>query len=211
MVWRYATCLLVAAAVSSALFLLMESIVGQENRPLEDDAPRFVIDFVRLRHEATLQTKDRIKPSRPDTPPPPVAPALLMPSSRDGPPVSVALAADRPAIDNDIDLSNGPSIGVGAADSDTIPLVRINPLYPPRAAERGIEGWVLVEFTISEGGAVENPRVVDAEPRGIFESAAIRAIHRWRYRPRIENGKPIRRPGIRVRLTFDLESDLDRE
>ena len=99
--------------------------------------------------------------------------------------------------------------GIGPAgaivDSDAIPLVRIEPTYPPRAAERGIEGWVEVEFTISPRGTVEDPVVVAYHPSSIFNNAALRAIRRWKYNPKIVNGKPVARKGVKVHLEFELE------
>ncbi len=86
-------------------------------------------------------------------------------------------------------------------DTDEAPLVRILPEYPPHA--RG-EGWVLVRFDVSASGAVENARVVDAAPRGVFEGAALRAIARWRYRPAVTQGRAVSRRGLEVRLRFAL-------
>ena len=84
-------------------------------------------------------------------------------------------------------------------------MVRVNPQYPIRAEERGIEGWVELEFTISEAGTVKEARVIAAKPRGVFDRSALRAIKKWKYNPKVEDGKPVERPGVTVRLTFDLE------
>ena len=89
--------------------------------------------------------------------------------------------------------------------SDIIPLVRVNPQYPMRAAQRGIEGWVEVEFTITPAGTVSDPVVIGAKPKGMFNRAALRAIRKWKYNPRMENGVAVERPGVKVRLTFELE------
>ena len=93
----------------------------------------------------------------------------------------------------------------GGSDRDVIPLVRINPDYPQRALSRGIEGWVLVEFTITPSGTVADPKVIDADPKGIFEEPALKAIARWKYNPKVEEGVAVERRGIRVVLRFDLE------
>jgi protein TonB len=85
-----------------------------------------------------------------------------------------------------------------------VPLVRVDPQYPPKAKQRRIEGWVDIEFTIGPAGTVENPKVIGASPRAVFEESALRAVRRWRYNPKIENGVAVARPGIRVRLRFEL-------
>ena len=85
---------------------------------------------------------------------------------------------------------------VGGTDTDAMAVVRIPPLYPVRAETRGIEGWVRVRFTISPNGSVRDARVVAAEPTGEFEEAALTAIERWRYNPRIVDGVAVDRVGV---------------
>ena len=99
-------------------------------------------------------------------------------------------------------LGHGISVG---SDRDVIPLVRINPEYPNRARERGIEGWVQVQFTITPAGTVADQKVVDADPKGLFERAALEAIGRWKYNPKVVDGRAMERRGVMVVLTFKLE------
>jgi protein TonB len=107
------------------------------------------------------------------------------------------------------DLGAGPDLGMGPnmgapSDSDSVPLVRVPPQYPIRAAERGIEGWVVLRFTITATGTVENPVVLDANPKRIFDRSAIRALKKWKYRPRIVDGVAVNRVE-EVKLSFDLD------
>jgi len=74
---------------------------------------------------------------------------------------------------------------------EAIPLVRISPLYPPRALSRRIEGRVKIEFTVSEEGKVINPIVVAAKPKGVFNRAALRAIRKWKFNKRLVDGLPV--------------------
>src|SRR5690606_35594926 len=90
------------------------------------------------------------------------------------------------------------------AGSSPMPLVRVPPEYPPAALARGLEGWVLLQFTISTIGTVKDATVVDANPKGVFDDAALKAIARWRYNPRVEGGVPVERPGIQTRIMFEL-------
>lgn len=92
-----------------------------------------------------------------------------------------------------------------AADRDVVPLVRIEPDYPARAAQRGIEGYAVVQFTITPAGTVKDPIIIDAEPDGVFDSAAVAAVSRWKYNPKMEGGAAVERRGIRVKLAFKLE------
>ena len=86
-----------------------------------------------------------------------------------------------------------------------IPFLTPPPEYPQRALARGVEGWVLVSFTIAASGAVADPMVVDADPPGVFDAAALRAVMRYRYRPQIVAGVPTATPGMLLRIHFELE------
>ncbi len=198
---RYLLTAGLAALVTFGLFWMMQALIGVEAGPL-DEKPGQIVDFVRLKKETEPEKKKR---ELPDKKPPEEAP----------PPLDMNLARSLrpdlggegfgPGFDSDMELNGGANLGLGAADQDVVPLVRVNPEYPIRAAQRGIEGWVEVAFTISPTGTVTDAEVIGYYPSSVFNSAALRAIRRWKYNPKIENGKPVERPGVTVRLTFQLQ------
>jgi protein TonB len=77
-------------------------------------------------------------------------------------------------------------------------------MYPRDAAMNGTEGWVKVEFTITEVGTVKDPRVIEAEPPRIFNREAIRAILKWKFKPRVIDGVAIERRATQV-IDFTLD------
>jgi protein TonB len=99
----------------------------------------------------------------------------------------------------------GLSLSAGS-DTDVIPLVRIPPEYPPRALSRELEGWVRVRFTITETGTVKDAIVVESSS-SVFDDAALRAIARWRYNPKVENGVAVERVGVETILDFQLADE----
>ncbi len=127
----------------------------------------------------------------------------------------------------DISLGDGPglnieraSIDVGASmqienasiaatDGDYLPLVTIAPQYPTRALQRGIEGWSLMEFTVNGIGNVieESIVVVDSEPPNIFDRSSIRAVARFKYQPRVVEGKGVDVPGVRTVIRYELDNN----
>lgn len=81
----------------------------------------------------------------------------------------------------------------GAGEGDALALLKVAPQYPRKAALAGKEGWVKVEFTITGSGTVVDPVVLDSKPRRVFDRAALKAIRKWRFKPRVVNGEPVER------------------
>jgi protein TonB len=170
------------------------------------------IDFVRLRRDTVVEEKKRVKPQieKPE-PPPPSAPNVAT-SKKTSVIAGTDIAALAPSVDFSAvgggsggNLAAALAVG-GGTDRDAVPQVRIQPDYPIGARQKGIEGWVDVQFTVGPDGSVRNPVVLNAEPRTIFDSAAIQAVKGWKYNPKIQDGKPVERAGLKVRIRFELES-----
>ena len=84
---------------------------------------------------------------------------------------------------------------------------RSPPDYPKRAASRDIEGWVQVRFSIDVKGEPFNVEVLEAEPKGVFDKAAIKSIEKWRFSPaRSETtGLPVASTNVSTKLNFQLQ------
>ena len=197
---RYAIAITVAGGITFSLFFLMQFLISAELGWTESvKGP--VIEFVRLVKDSDLETRKRRLPDRtaPDEPPPP--PQIdFSKTARPDQEVGNAI----PIFDRDVNLAGGLDLGAPPTDTDVIPLVRVNPQYPATAQSRGIEGWVQIRFTITAAGTVRDPVVVAAQPPRIFDRAALRAIRKWKYNPKIDDGKAVERPGVKVRLDFRI-------
>ncbi|MDC0980465.1 energy transducer TonB, partial [Bdellovibrionales bacterium] len=88
---------------------------------------------------------------------------------------------------------------------EVLPLVRIEPQYPRKAAMSGKQGWVLLKFDITPMGSVNQIEILDSKPRRIFNMAAKRALLKWKYRPKIVDGKAVSQLDNKVRIEFRLE------
>jgi protein TonB len=164
-----------------------------------DRAEALRIEFSRMRRDTEVVTKRDEKVERERPPPTPETPRMAFSATGiDNNVATLAPTVDARGAMSRLTMSAG-------SDRDVIPLVRINPDYPPRAQQRGIEGYVIVQFTITATGTVKDAIVVEAQPKGMFDDAALKAIARWRYNPKVENGTAVERVGIRTRLTFQLE------
>jgi len=92
----------------------------------------------------------------------------------------------------------------GVQQRDLEPVATPDPVYPPAAFRQGVAGWVEVEYTVNERGTTTDVAVVAAEPRGVFDEAAVVAVSGWKYRPRVVNGRPVAQR-TSVTLQFNVE------
>ncbi|MBS25004.1 MAG: energy transducer TonB [Gammaproteobacteria bacterium] len=109
-------------------------------------------------------------------------------------------------IDTGLELSNA---SISATDGDYLPLVAIAPQYPTRAAQRGIQGWCLVSFTVDGlGNVIEDTiAVVDAEPPNIFDRSSVRAAARFKFQPRVVDGQGVEVAGVQYLFRYQLEDN----
>ncbi|RUL64262.1 energy transducer TonB [Dyella dinghuensis] len=84
--------------------------------------------------------------------------------------------------------ANTPSSSGGGETRDAIPVSSIRVQYPANALRNNLEGWVDVAFTVNADGTVGNVQVVGAQPRHVFDSAAIEAIRRAKFSPALRDG-----------------------
>lgn len=190
---------LAGSLIAGSMFWVLNELIGTTLRTTDFvEAKR--IEFSRMRRDTEIVSKREEKPEHTPPPPMPLAPRTAFTASGS---VERNVARLSPVLDVRGALS-GLHLAAGS-DRDVIPLVRIAPDYPLRALTRGIEGWVKVEFTISASGSVKNAKVVAAEPKNIFDDAALKAILRWRYNPRIEGGVAVERVGVQTIIRFKLE------
>lgn len=191
-----------ACVITFGLFWTMQALVSVTGE-LQEGSSTPKIDFVRLRKNTAPPEKKREPPKRqkPEQAPPP--PEISMSKA------SLEPTTDFGAIGTDINageaLAGGLASGAGS-DRDAVPLVRVEPDYPMRARQRGVEGWVHVSFTISKAGTVKDVAIINSEPRGVFEKSAIAAVSRWKYNPKIVGGVPVERPNQQMWFPFDMEN-----
>jgi protein TonB len=189
---------ILAILLAGSLFWALRTLIG-ETVDVGELRQATRIDFTRMRRDTEVQTKrdEKIERERP-----PVQPELPQMSLQSGN-VENNVAMLTPNLDPRSAMQ-GMKLSAGS-DRDVIPLVRISPDYPQRALSRGIEGWVLVRFTITAAGTVKDAKVIDAQPKNIFDDAALKAIARWRYNPKVEEGVAVERIGVQTIIRFQLE------
>ncbi|MFQ5416795.1 MAG: energy transducer TonB [Myxococcota bacterium] len=184
-----------------ALFWVMQALVSVSGE-LREAGSRLTVDFVRLRKDHTPEMKKREPPKRekPEQQPPP--PEMNMAKAMNP---GDAVGEIIPIVDTTMELGKATALGTGGgSDRDIVPLVRVDPDYPPRAKQQGIEGYVDLEFTISPVGTVQDAIVIGSQPPNVFDRAALRAVRKWRYNPKVVNGLAVVRANVQVRLRFTV-------
>jgi len=194
--------------VSLALFWLMQMMISNNQQGFKKTDNLQMTEFVRLKRETKLQTKERDIPDEPEPekrPPPPKMTVQQVQVTQNNVPQMDMPNLDIPLQTNSFNGSaiQGVQIGAGSISTNVIPLVRIPPRYPMRAANRRIQGWVKVEFTITEQGTVKDAVVIDAQPSKVFNRAALQAIKRWKFKAKIIGGEAFEQRAIQV-LQFKL-------
>ena len=189
-----------AAIVTVFLFVLMMSLISEEFKPQDKlDLQAFEInpqveDLKLLERETKITEIKKI-----ETPPPP--------------PQIERQKADRPAepiasLEGAVPEFEPPKIDrsqfqITVSDRDAQPLVRIPPNMPPRAEK---SGHCKVRFNVSPDGAPFDV-VATYCTQSLFERPTIRSVQKWKYNPKIQDGRPVGRSGVESRITFQLSDD----
>jgi TonB family protein len=98
------------------------------------------------------------------------------------------------------------AVSTGCASRDApLQLLSGNELsYPAEARRQGIEGTVSVRYDVDAEGVVQNAQVVTATPPDLFDSAALKTVQGWRFRPRMQDGQPVAVRGLVSDISFRL-------
>lgn len=197
--FKTSTAVLGGAVMTFIAFAFMQYLIsGEQRAPIKLGDDITVEIFQAPEDKQTTHIK-RIPPP-PTAKVPPKAPPRVTPSNE---PITAISTAPPIVIDG---FGNDMKQTLTRPTGDASPIVRINPKYPTSAARDGIEGWVQLSFNISPTGEVIDATVVNAEPKRIFDREALRAIKRWKYRPKVIEGVAQLQTGQTVQLDFKLDS-----
>lgn len=188
--------------VTGTMFWFLARLIAVQDGP-GDLVKAARIEFTRMRKDSQVESRreELQKAQRERVAQVPVAPRMSVSMNAQVSTAPVQIVA--PKVDA---TSVKMNLTAGGSDRSVAPLVRVPPEYPRRALERGIEGWVHVRFTITAAGTVKDLVVVDSEPKGVFDEAATKAVARWRYNPKVENGVAVERVGEQTLVRFKLEN-----
>lgn len=202
---RYLSLLALATVITLSAFYLMHRLIDQDAAAPASPPPVTMIRFGPI---------DIPEPPEPDRPEPPERP-----EPKEPPPSSRVIAEFEPiertmdlepsdsALADPVSVLQGTFQPPGQTDSrNARPVATVPPPYPRDAALNGIEGWVRMAIEIDAAGRVVDVRVIQAEPAGVFEQTAVRAVRRWTWKPAVVGGEPQAQTVLKE-LTFRLDDN----
>lgn len=197
---RYAFSIVIGVVVTMSLLFLMQVLIATGKQALTKPRDRAKLEFVRVKRNEALNTEDFTpeKPPKPPETPPETPPQDMDNIDPSAPTINVA----PPTVSAETSIG-GPG-GMNIAEGDYLPIVRVAPVYPARALSRGLEGYVDMAFTVTTTGTVKDPVVVFSTS-SLFERAAVRAVLKFKYKPRVVDGVPVEVPNVKTRITFKIE------
>lgn len=199
--FRIALAIPVGALVTFGLFTLMTILIATGEKAYKDLSDSQSINFVRVKRDESSQAQERDRPQQ--LPPPAAPPPPPMQQTAALKPSNSGVAMPIPEVASGVGMG-GFNLSA-PTDGDIMPLVRVAPQYPQRAASQEIEGWVRLMLTIAADGSVAEAVIDDSDPKRIFDRAARRAALKWKYKPKIEDGIAVVRTGVYTTITFQLE------
>lgn len=194
--------------ITIVLFSIMVLLISLGDSGIKEDKSVKLADIVMPERQIDTFMTEVDKPEKPEEQPEDIA----QPELDLAPLTGVDVSLPKPK-------ANFAGSGSFFRDGEYIPLFKVTPIYPRRAQERGIMGFAIVTFTITETGTVENAKPLEGacgdptnpdtvfRPCSIFNSAASRASLKLKYKPKIVDGKAVRVDDVPHKFTFILEED----
>lgn len=191
-----------ATAVATALLWTMQYLISTADASIGEPHRLGELVFVRIKPPEVIEPVDREKPTPPTDVTPPPTGFKLDPDDVGG--TTVTFQATPPKME--VAKPSGVNMG-GLGDGRILPIVKVAPIYPTRAIERGIEGFCVVKYTVATNGAVRKPAIVEDQcTSSLFRRASISAALKFRYRPEVVDGVAIAVPNVRNKFVFALEN-----
>jgi periplasmic protein TonB len=182
--------------MTAVLLWVMHILIASGPDAFTTPRPRMELNWISLQPEED----DPIEQPPPKKPPPP---RKAPPDLRQQGPAGEVIGVPMPKPDAPLPAGPGKS-DFGQSNAPLVDVMYVRPIYPADAAARGLEGFVIVSFDVTELGTVTNVVVLESSHR-IFERAAREAALRSRFRPRVVEGTAQVTPGIVRRYRFEME------
>lgn len=195
---RFAIAGVTGVVVTFALLWVMQILIATGKDALTNKRDFRFVDFVRIKRDEVINL-DEDKPEKPPEPEqqPPDMPQPQLDQLNTSDTVNISFS--RTGIELDPTRGN-----FSIVDGDYLPIVKVAPIYPRRAQTRGLEGYCLLEFTVTRTGTVRDARAIECTS-SLFQRASVNAAAKFKYKPRVVDGQEIEVPGVQHIIRFEIE------
>lgn len=192
--------------ITLGLLFLMNSLVNTEFEA-PDESKSVKIPDIRM---SNTKIETRLEDAKPEKPQEPETPPDLPEPEFDNPQVSAdALNMSAPIAKAGIDVGGN---SLAFSEGEYLPIVKVPPEYPSTALSRGIEGFCTVVYTVTETGTTRDPQPIpdqcvtkEGKPTTVFNRASVKAALKFKYKPKVVDGKPVEVPGVKNRFTYEMQ------
>jgi periplasmic protein TonB len=205
---RLAVGAMLGAVTTLCLLILMNLLINNQFEQPDDFLALPVAPVFMPSVNVEKRTEDP-RPVKPIAPEPP--PEEMSVAEFEIPEIVIAPLEMDKSLFNDILLDKSALV---FSEGEYLPIVKVLPDYPTTALSRNIEGYCTVEFTITETGATRDARAVTEECRtkdgqftNAFDRASVRAALKFKYKPKVVDGKPVEIRGVRNRFTYEMKKE----
>ena len=189
-----------------ALLYLMNSLVNVDFVPPEASKAVKIPD-IRM---VSTEIETRMEDAKPEKPQEQEAPPEMPEPQFEAPTASgEVLNMTAPVAKADIDVGGN---SLAFSEGEYLPIVKVPPEYPSTALSRGIEGFCTVVYTVTETGTTRDPQPIpdqcvtkDGKPTSVFNRASVKAALKFKYKPKVVDGKPVEVAGVKNRFTYEMQ------
>lgn len=183
------------------LFFLMQDLIRITTNVLpENSNPGIVLRYVRVPEDTPVAHRIRVVQPPTVHKHPPLPKVNITVDQR-----MTAIPIPANHITGKIDRGARSNGGIQIGEGDILPIFKVTPVYPLVALTKGIQGYTIVEFTVTASGATRDVRVIEAQPAGVFNRVSIDAAAKFKYKPRVINGTPVEVHGVENKFIFKLK------
>ncbi|MDX1497742.1 MAG: energy transducer TonB [Salinisphaeraceae bacterium] len=213
-----------ALLITLILFWVMQQLIAPPDEIPRPPQSVNSVEIVEIKPKQEDSTSDQASSAAPPSaPPPPSLPSLSNISIPVQQAPSVNVSMPQPEISADVGTgqsfgdafggfgtagsgsgSEGFGQGKGFKGKPLVPLSTARPQAPERACKMGIEGWIEIVYVVTGEGRVRDIKIIDADPRGVFEAATVESVSEWLYERNYVGGKPVARQ-VKQKIEFKNE------
>lgn len=207
---RWLISLILGVFTTLIIFWFMNYMINSNERNIASNSVYKMIDFVSLKRNVREPDMKKELPPEPveQKDPPKIPNTIKENKSVNDLQTPTPLNLNMPSLLGDMGVASGAPKVLSAMktpkmDSVLTPMVQIKPIYPSREKRMGVEGYVKVKLDVDATGYVVGVKILESKPKGAFDKSVIRAVKKWKFRPKTVDGKAVAQSG-ELTLNFKL-------